>query len=105
MIYLTIVLVILIILICAFYIIFKENPPNYTYEGKIVHQIREGYDFWGLEISFWDRPLGQRKLRIGNLDKEFQIDGLQVVTKFGMWDVTGPGAWNVVIKILEIQKI
>lgn len=82
-----------------------ENAPLWEQEGTIVHKIEDWGNFWGLEISFLDRPFGSRKLRIKYLPEEFQIEGLKVRVKYGKADVVGSKDWDVIIDIINIQKI
>lgn len=61
--------------------------------------------FLGLEIKFWDKPFGVRKLRFASLPDEFQKEGLKVKVKYGKADVVGSNDWDIIIDIIDIQKI
>ncbi len=84
---------------------YNETMPIWVHKGTIIHNTAEGKDFWGLKISFWDRPFGPRKLRISNLSNDFQVDQLKVRVKYGTADVIGTSDWDVIVKIIDIQKI
>ena len=84
---------------------YSETMSILEHKGTILHHIDDGKDFWGLKISFWDRPFGPKKLRIKNLPENFQVEQLKVNVRYGIADVIGTSDWDVIIDIIDIQKI
>lgn len=105
------ILVALLIILLG-YAIYKNHPidysnnmPIYETKGLVIHHKDESRNFWGLKVSFWDNPLGPRRLRLSNLPVDFQEENIKVRVKYGFADVTGNLSWGVVVDVIGIEKI
>src|SRR3989344_7258990 len=84
-----------------------------TVEGTI-HKIEKdwggGYieTFWGIDEKglLFDKKMRFAELPIyEGLPEEFQQEGLKVKIKYETTDVIGTDDWDIVINIIEIEKI
>jgi len=99
-------LVLLVVLVAALTKQLNRSGPNSRrVTGIVVHEMRPGHDFWGLETSFsWRDPLRPRKLRFQDLPIEYQMVGTRVEVVYEVTDVIGISDWDVVIDPVNVKQ-